>query len=259
MNSNTGYVRAARDSDIPIIEAWLPKDESVPSLAVNWKLTKKVYQERGMLVWEDATTEIPVAYFWGSLHSHDSVLEIHPVYRRRGIGRAFVEHLIDRSREQGEPLLEIECAPETSKEFWMAMGFDVREHGWSMYGPQLIGQKILRLPRELPEGPQIPVTVAFLPESAAYDDSIVTPLVKHALVGAVGRSGGIALNERVAYFDLDDGKDLVIEIVVAGKRVYRGKAKHQGAKAIGVAPCKRGFAVDTLYFGRDALGSFIDE
>jgi hypothetical protein len=259
VNSNTSPVRAARDSDIPIIESWLPKDESIPSLAVNWKLTKKVYQEKGMLVWEDSTKKMPVAYFWGSLHSHDSVLEIHPAYRRKGIGRAFVEHLMDMSREQGEPLLEIECAPETSKEFWTAMGFDVREHGWSMYGPQLIGQQILRLPRELPEGPQTPVTVAFLPESAAYGDSIVTPLVKHELVGALAPSGGIALNERVAYFDLDDGKDLVIEIVVAGKRVYRGKAKYQEAKAIGVALCKRGFAVDTLNLGRAALGFFREE
>jgi GNAT superfamily N-acetyltransferase len=259
VDSHTGHVRAARDSDIPIIEAWLPKDESVPSLAVNWKLTKKVYQERGMLVWKDSMTERPIAYFWGSLHTHDSVLEIHPAYRGKGIGRAFVEHLMAMSREQGEPLLEIECAPETSKEFWMAMGFDVREHGWTMHGPQLIGQQILSLPRQLPEGPQIPVTVAFLPESAAYDDSDVTPFVMHALVGAATPSGGIELNERVAYFDLDDGKDLVIEIVVSGKRVYRGKAKYQEARAIGVEPCKRGFAVDTLNLDRAILGSSHDE
>jgi hypothetical protein len=174
------------------------------------------------------------------------VIEIHPGYRRKGIGRAFVEHLMHMSRERGEPLLEIECAPETSKEFWMAMGFDVFAHGWSMYGPQLIGRQILRLTRELPEGPQTPVTVAFLPESAAYDDSVVTPFVKHVLVGTQVPSGKIVLNERVAYFDLDDGKDLVIEIAVAGKRVYRDKAKYQEAKAIGVARCKGGFVVDTL-------------
>lgn len=212
-----------------------------------------------MLVWEDATTRMPVAYFWGSLHSHDSVLEIQPAYRRKGIGRAFVEHLMDMSREQGEPLLEIECAPETSKAFWTMMGFDVFEHGWTLYGPQLIGQQILRLPRELPEGSQIPVTVAFLPESAAYDDSTVTPLVQHALVGVAASSGKIALSERVAYFDFDDGKDLVIEIVVAGKRVYRSKAKYSEAKALGVAPCKRGFAVDTLDLGRAALDPLSDE
>jgi len=255
MDAQIGHVRAACDGDIPVIEAWLPKDESVPSLAVNWNITKKVYQEKGMLVWEDSTTEKAVAYFWGSLHSHDSVLEIHPGYRRKGIGQAFVEHLIGISRQRGELLLEIECAPETSKEFWMAMGFDVRAHGWTMYGPQLIGRQILRLPRELPEGPKTPVTVVFLPESAAYDDSIVTPLVKHALVGVETASGDIALNERVAYLDLDDGKDLVIEIAVAGKRVYRGKAKYQEAKAIGVARCHGGFMVDTVNLGRAALVS----
>lgn len=135
------------------------------------------------------------------------------------------------------------------------MGFDVRYHGCFLYGPPLIGRQILSLPRELPEGPKTPVTVAFLPESAAYDDSIVTPLVKPALVGVRALSGDIALNKRVAYFDLDDGKDLVIEITIAGKRVYRGKAKHEEAKVIGVARCHKGFMVDTLNLRRTALVS----
>ena len=37
MRKPAGKARQARDRDIAIIEAWLPKDKSIPSLAVNWE------------------------------------------------------------------------------------------------------------------------------------------------------------------------------------------------------------------------------
>ena len=92
---------------------------------MNWKLTKKVFEKKGMWIWEDGNTRDPVAYFWGRLSSTDSILEVAPHRRGEGIGRAFVSYLITRQRRITQPLLEVYCAPESSAEFWKAMGFEL--------------------------------------------------------------------------------------------------------------------------------------
>lgn len=140
-NERSGFVRKAADRDIPIIEAWLPRGQAIESMAVNWKTTLKVFHRVGMWVWEDGVTKEPVAYFWGSLASTNSVLEVRPEYRRCGIGRAFVQHLIDEMKGTGEELLEIECAPPSSKAFWHAMGFEIIPDG-----RRLIGRRNIRFP-----------------------------------------------------------------------------------------------------------------
>jgi GNAT superfamily N-acetyltransferase len=138
----SGFVRRATLSDIQIIEAWLPRDPAIESMAVNWKITLKVFQRDGMWVWEDGTTSEPVAYFWGSLTSTNSVLEVRPEFRRCGIGRAFMQFLIDEIKGPGEELLEIECAPPSSKAFWSAMGFEIM-----LDGRRLIGRRTICPPR----------------------------------------------------------------------------------------------------------------
>lgn len=69
------------------------------------------------------TSGQPVAYCWGTLNTIDSILDVKPSHRGRGIGRNFVEHLLDESLAQREPLLLITCAPESSEGFWIRMGF----------------------------------------------------------------------------------------------------------------------------------------
>jgi GNAT superfamily N-acetyltransferase len=243
----TGWVREANDNDIKMIEAWLPKDKNIESLAVNWKTTRAVYHEKGMLVWEDAATSIPVAYFWGSLNNTSSILEVHPGYRGKGIGREFVEHLIAISSARGELLLEIQCAPESSREFWLAMGFDVQANGLDMFRSRLIGRRIVHLPQALPDERRVPVTITFLPETAAYSDAIVEPLAEYIIYGVENPlTGAITLSEKVACFHLDHGQDLVVQIVIAGARVYRDKAKYAEAAALGITRCENGFAVGAL-------------
>lgn len=72
-------------------------------------------------IWEDATTSKPVAYCWGSLNSHDSVLEVHAEYRGTGVGRAVAEFMIANSLAKRDPLLEIHISPDTAEEFWQRM------------------------------------------------------------------------------------------------------------------------------------------
>lgn len=147
MGKRAGYVRAATRDDIPIIQAWLETQDSVAdSLYVNWKTTLEVFEKQGMLVYEDEETGKPNAYFWGSLNSVDSILEVHAAHRGQGIGKAVVSYLVEHSIKIGEGLLQISCAPSTSISFWKSVGFQVSS------AQPFLATRVLHIPRQIPFG-----------------------------------------------------------------------------------------------------------
>jgi hypothetical protein len=203
-----------------------------------------------MLVWEDAGTHEPIAYFWGSLNSTSSILEVRPDRRGQGVGRAFANYLADQSLAKGELLLEVECAPESSASFWRSVGFDVARKD-----EKLIGRRILALSQVMPEGPKIPVKIRFLPEAALYyNDNRCAPFAVHEIEGVFEPSGRIVLSEKVACFDMDEGYDLVVHLEVAGKEVYFEKAKRQTARSMGVIPCENGYSIAWLNMDEATAG-----
>lgn len=234
-----GFVRAAIDSDIPIIEAWLPTDNFSDTLAINWECTKRVYQCEGMLVWEDEITKRPVAYFWGSLNTTNSILEIQPSRRGEGIGNAVVEHLLDRSRLAGEPLLEIEAAPTSSEPFWRAMGFSFKGDIFKR-----TGRRILVVPQALPAGPRVAVKVSFFSELTVADDQVQSIAV-HELDGVRGADGVIRLSEKVACFDLYKG-DLFARVEVDGVCRFFNKTKSPAGILRGFSRCMNGFVLEAF-------------
>lgn len=242
MDKNTlGYVRSAVDSDIPVIESWLKQYSGVDTLAMNWNITLKIYSEKGMLVYEDAATKEAVAYFWGSLNSTSSILEVRPDHRGNGIGQALVSYLLNMAVNAGEGLLRIECAPESSEEFWRAMGFDIERHRH-----QLFGKRILPIPRPLPlPADPIEVIVRFFPEQAMHKEASVRAFVEYHPVAVKDQNGTVWLNEKLAYFDSPE-QDLVIELTLDGKTVYRNKAKYKEAEALGVIKCDNGYAIEKI-------------
>lgn len=51
------------------------------------------------------------------------IVEIKPIYRKKGIGRILTNSLFDFLRDKGVCAVELQCSPETSKPFWISMGF----------------------------------------------------------------------------------------------------------------------------------------
>jgi len=237
----TGKVRLATAADMAIIKAWLPKDRSLGTLAANWNMTMEMFAEGQVSVWEDDASRKPVAYCWGSLNSHGSILEVQPEHRGNGVGRAMVTFMLENSVADGEPLLEIQVAPESSEAFWQAMGFVTY---WS--GGYCYGRRVLEFRREVPAGIPRTVVVAFLPGRADWTAD-AEPLAVHQLEGIeVPDQNKIVLPATVAHFHPIGDSDLVIELLIDGHSRYRGKAKYERAAAVGVQRCKNGFMISEI-------------
>jgi GNAT superfamily N-acetyltransferase len=118
-------VRCAAEADIPLIEGWHRRYPNAESLAVNWPTTLKVFRAKGMLVLEDLALSETIAYFWGSLATGESVLEVRYDYRRKGAGAYLVKHLVQQALSARQTNLLVECSPLSSQFFWRQMGFSV--------------------------------------------------------------------------------------------------------------------------------------
>lgn len=227
-------LRVAQDSDIDVIESWLPRAPGVESLYMNWNLALDEHRAGRLYVWDDEAGGLPIAYTWGTVNSTGSVLEVHPAYRGRGIGKAIATELIERARAGGEPLLQIQCAPPSSQPFWESMGFRI-------YGRRYIGRQIIRIPQEVPDGPAISVMVEFHRESYLHGEPRPAPISVHQPTARLGADGRLHFDELVAQFDPEDDRDLVVRIVVQGKEVFADKAKYDEARDYGILRCRNGF------------------
>jgi len=209
---------------------------------MNWDVTLSVFSKGGVSVWEDAASGKPVAYCWGSLNSHDSVMEVRPEYRGQGIGRMLAEFMIDSSLAMHDPLLEIQISPGSAESFWRGMGFLTYLDRGRCYG-----RRILELRQPLEAGIRRSVTVEFLPPSSMWATEKPTPLACHQLLGIEDLDGKIVLEKAASHFHPLDGADLVIDVQVDGRSRFKGKAKYPEAEAIGVRPCRSGFMIAEIF------------
>ena len=238
-----GDLRPARLDDIAVIDAWLPRDGDTATLFRSWRRTLRNYERGRLLVWEDEQTRLPVAYCWGSLNnSEDCIMEVAPAWRRRGIGRALAERLIEQSMMADELLLEVECATDVSAPFWAALGFSVED--WSPYAnSERIARRALAPVQALPDGPRVAVAVRFVRYDGRRGES-ADALALWSGHGAKAPDGSVVLPLKIACFELGEGQSVAVEITIDGCLVHFGKAKH--ATAYGVRHCENGYWIGTV-------------
>ncbi|MBS0473935.1 MAG: GNAT family N-acetyltransferase [Proteobacteria bacterium] len=153
--------------------------------------------------------------------------------RGRGYATALLHAGIERARRDDVNLLDIECSPRESWEFWQKRGFE-RYGDMSQWGG-ITARMVLPKRFDLPPGlPRAIVRVAFFSEDAKYREGI-EPLADHVVEGAVLVEGECQLPHRVIAIK-DDCKrgDMVVQIEVDGREIYRDKAKYPEATAVGI-------------------------
>lgn len=236
-----GNVRLAVEADLALIEMWLPKERDSDTLASSWQITKGVFREGNLYVWASVESDLPLAYCWETLNSHSSVLEVHPGYRGRGIGREMVAFMLTASVKNRNPLLEIQCAPETSAVFWESMGFTTYTIGYKVYG-----RRVLDMPQELPSGDLISLKISFFPTYFSELPGDV-PLAVHNLFAVeIPGTKRLMLSHVVAHYYLPDCKWPRVELVLNGERIYDDLAKCDRAEDLGIRACQHGVAISEI-------------
>jgi len=149
-----GRVRLALESDLPVLWDMVERSfdsDSGSGFKNNWNLIAAALQEpscqkprrQWLLVYEQEPEGIIAAYAWvrecGSWHLN--LLEVDVARRRQGIGRAFVQQLLQYvAQETSADWLFLICEPGTSAAFW-------RAQGWLDYQgshPQTMGRPVPR-------------------------------------------------------------------------------------------------------------------
>jgi GNAT superfamily N-acetyltransferase len=244
-------VRRATEADLAAIHVWL-KDEaarSVPgNFLCNWSIVEKAQRQGRLLVYIDPISAQPIAFQLGGL-INSGILAVRDEYRGKGIGRQLVEYCVRAASKKGEPVLQIQCAPDTSIPFWERMGFVAcaRETDDSHY--RIVSRK-LKIPKDTIA---TKVRIRFYADERKWNSSIA-PCETHELTGYRDSNGVIYLSKRVAvaFAAHANIRDIVIEIEVAGQTRYLDKAKYEEAAALGVISARNGYYIDKINVECDA-------
>lgn len=246
-----GHIKLAGWEDMDVIGGWLheaQREGEYETLVANWHITQEVYERQGVLVFIEEHSNLPIAYFWGSLNTTSSILDVKPSHRKLGIGKIFVDYLVERAKEKNEPLLLIECAPESSEHFWQKMGFTTK-----YYGRKLLATRILNIDAHVqPEGDPIHVTIRFLNDAGMRGS--VSPLAVHELIGIRDVYGDIYLPHTVAHFSqkvFGDSRELSVDITLGSEEdsviFFSGRCTDDAASDIGIEECKNGYRINSIY------------
>lgn len=235
--------RISTSQDLQRINTWLLEEENSEieeNFLCNWNLTKEKHGDGKLYVAVLEKTDEPIAYQWNGL-VNPGILEVRNEWRRKGIGRKFVEFCISEALKSGVPSLHIECTPETSKPFWEKMGFTIYDNDRHAY---MLLEREYQLPKH---GTNIPVQIRFYPEKRKRDKN-TDPHCEFSLSSKRINDEIIQLERRVSIFPnlAIWARDPVVEIIVGDRVIYCDKAKYSEANEIGVIREYNAIYIDVL-------------
>ncbi len=244
MKSARATIRMSTAKDLADIKAWLQKerDEGVEgNFLCNWSVIEDSHRSKGLLVYVDGATRLPVAFQLGRLLS-SGILQVRNEFRRRGIGRKLVERCKEMADKSDECLLSIQCEPKSSIPFWLSMGFALTEADGKVFGHQFL-PRTLSMPVD---GEPLSVTICFFPNDRQWDDAVKA--VHTVRVGGVRKGRQVFLTERVGFHEDSSPRlrDVVVSVSANDEVLYVDKAKYAKAKAGGIKRCRNGYYTDCL-------------
>jgi len=195
----------------------------------NWNLVLRNFERDPSTVHVLLVDGAAAGFIWAT-----DILEVRPDLRGKGYGRVLAEFMMERVRERGDCVVEIEVAPESALPFWRAMGFtpDPDRKG---PGDGIYTYKRLIRTTTLGAGPRVPFKVAFYPRQRDWDET-VAPFAVFDGLGEQLDDGSIRLPERAYGFDpgTETSPDFVVRIERAGECVFLDKVKRPAACAHGL-------------------------
>lgn len=242
-------VRCASDSDLACVLGWLEAEfrEDGSGFFCNRDVIEDHHSRKELHVaLEDDGT--PVAFAAGASYCL-SIVCVKKGLRRKGFGRALVEHMVGRAQGEDACVMAVQCEPQSSIPFWRKMGFVIEpsHDDRFAYAYLVIGRKH-RLP---PLGDEVKVVVRFYPEDRLSDTN-VRPTVDESPRAVRCADGVIHLDQRVVLYrdhrSVSHDRDPVVGLWVNDTQVYLGKAKYPQALSHGVEhPHSTVFFLDRVF------------
>ena len=229
-----GGVRTAVNADLPYIQKWLKHEvRNGFGFINNWRMIQEACEKKLMTVFVES--EGPVGFLIYGI-SHDTILQTKSDCQRRGIGRALVEHAIRNEEAQDNAVLVVQCAPQSSVEFWSRMGFEVhRDTENFKHQKSIYMQRLSKKSHTHVRGDELEmITVRVYPENALYSKELVRPDRVHYVMAKLDeKTRTLELAHRVSVAHESMLKDPVVEVSWGGLDIVKGKAKHEQAAAVG--------------------------
>ena len=229
-------VIGATAEDLNYILAWLKREYDEDGGSGFWCNRSVISDALGKPgnLWAIRRNGEAVAFQVGKYDA--DILSVRKEHQKCGLATSLLEASIERAEAANVNVLSVQCAPETSLGFWKRMGFE--EYSDPQRPNDLMVRRVLPRTFDLPANlPVVEVVIGFYPEAAQYDRSQdIPPIVEHRVAGVRDHDKSIMLERRVLGFcdDEPEGRDLTIKIEVNGLERCFCKAKHQGARDVGV-------------------------
>lgn len=174
------------------IEIWLKAEyeETGEGFCGNWDVIENAFQKQRMLVLvEDSIPVAFLTYRMEELIVRLDIMEVHPSYRKKGLGRILFNDFTKVAIQSGALAIDLFCSPEESQEFWESVGFElypemphIRTKIW-MYKPLVETATIVEfeLEREVLELQQTSSagtnTLTWLVEREEGTDVLIQPII----------------------------------------------------------------------------------
>lgn len=236
-------IRKATDSDLTKVLRWAKRDEDngYDSFYCNRRVIRSCHAEGDLYVLADPVTDRPIAYLADGRYE-PYLMAVKADRRGQGYGTALAQFMIDLWRQKVDAcVIDIECVPWTTIGFWQRIGF----LPFGNHRAYMVLPRVFDLPASAPE---VPVKITFYPEQVNYREG-VEPLKVQAPRAVRADNGAVKLAERAFVFkDLfpGDHRDIVAEIEVDGRMIYRDKAKYQDARDLGFKQYGSEWYIDEL-------------
>ena len=210
-------IRAASQDDLARIQEWLTEEHEEndgESFLCNFTLMETGQTNGSLFVLIRDSDSLPVAFSLGD--GKVDIFTVHHRMRRQGFGRCLAQHAIDHALSRDLIGLNVECAPATSKPFWLSLGFTPVQ---SPYGGDNPNWVALPLPHEnnLPNVPKRDVLISCSSNSTDWSNPFRTQ--------GVIEDGLIQLARDFSYYNAHS-YDAVLKIALDGTELYCDKAKY---------------------------------
>jgi len=114
------------DFNLEEIKKWLIEEDekSNEGFYCNWIVIEKAFKNKRLVTLD--FKESPIGFLvWsrGEICVSIDILEIKPKYRKKGIGKVFVELILEHFKQKGFMVTKLYCSPRKSERFWKKIGF----------------------------------------------------------------------------------------------------------------------------------------